>query len=78
MVVAAQVVCGNRAGCRTVLLDQEGRWAAGELQGEQRPTHTIRSMADLKPLLQKHYELRPPPPATAADTVLVHPPCPAP
>ncbi len=57
-----------------MLLDEEGRWAPGELQGELKPTHTIRRMADLVPLLQQHFDLQPPPAPGAADMVVVQPP----
>lgn len=55
------IVCGNRAGALTILLDQERRWAAPEdLPGEQRPTWIARSLADVQAVLTEHVQLVPP------------------
>ena len=76
------VVSGNRAGCVTVLLDQEGKWRlegdaekekedAGAnasladdngtavdnvLRGEMVPTFVVSSLAEVAPLLERHFE----------------------
>jgi hypothetical protein len=57
------IVCGNRAGAVTVLLDVDGRYAPGggaEPAGEAVPTHTVASMAELQVLLEARYTLLPP------------------
>jgi hypothetical protein len=55
-----QVVCGNRAGTWTVLLDQQGQYQKEQLQGEMEPSFVISSMQELVPLLEKHFDLQPP------------------
>lgn len=61
-----------------MLLDEQGRWGPGVLQGELAPTHTIRTMAELVPLLREHFDVRPPAGASvaagAAEGVVVHSP----
>lgn len=55
------IVCGNRAGSVTILLDynaKEGH-SMDRLQGEQRPTHIVTSLLDIVHLLQQHYVLSP-------------------
>ncbi|GBF95282.1 hypothetical protein Rsub_08313 [Raphidocelis subcapitata] len=57
------IVCGNRAGALTVLLDVDGRHSAGgagELSGEAAPTHVVASMGELRRLLLERYRLLPP------------------
>ena len=56
------IVCGNRAGALTVLLDVEGAHAgaAGAPAGEAAPTHVVHSMDELRRLLLEKYELLPP------------------
>jgi len=57
------IICGNRAGALTVLLDVDGRYAPGggeELEGEAVPTHRVTSMGELRQLLIEQYELLPP------------------
>ena len=41
--VKDDIVCGNRAGAVTVLLDYEGKdgWMREQLEGEQQPTHIV-------------------------------------
>lgn len=53
---ADDVVCGNRAGSVTCLLDERGRHAEGALTGEMLPTHTIGSLFELAVVLEQ-YEL---------------------
>jgi FMN phosphatase YigB (HAD superfamily) len=60
------IVCGNRAGARTALLDVEGRYANAPPQGEEAPTHAVRSMGELAELLRREYQLLPPVADTAA------------
>lgn len=56
-----QVVCGNRAGTWTVLLDQQGQYQKDEhLQGEMKPSFIVSSMQELVPLLEEHFDLQPP------------------
>ena len=76
------VASGNRAGCATILLDQEGKWRLeGEaekeresasanasladdngtavdnvLRGEMVPTFVVSSLAEVAPLLERHFE----------------------
>ena len=55
------MVCGNRAGTWTVLLDQQGQYQKDEqLQGEMKPSFVIASMQELVPLLEEHFDLQPP------------------
>lgn len=48
------VVCGNRAGATTVLLDTEGMHACrGEsMEGEQRPHYYATSLSDVEGILR--------------------------
>jgi hypothetical protein len=47
-----QVVCGNRAGAATVLLDFYGHHASvDELQGEERPDFLVKSLHQVTELL---------------------------
>lgn len=55
------IVCGNRAGAWTVLLDEEGRYTEADLQGEAKPHFTVSRMSDIVQLLQENFELLPPP-----------------
>lgn len=55
------VVCGNRAGAVTILLDTEGRYAnESQLQGECKPTATVTSLAAFLELLRSAFDLLPP------------------
>lgn len=56
-----QIVCANRAGTLSVLLDEKSRYTAEELQGELRPSYVISQMSQLIPLLEQHFDLQPPP-----------------
>lgn len=56
-----QIVCGNRAGALTILLDEHHRWpAADALQGEERPHFIARSLHEVKEVLQQEVRLIPP------------------
>jgi hypothetical protein len=56
-----QIVCGNRAGALTILLDEQQRWEAPEqLQGEERPHFIARTLREVQDILQKAVELVPP------------------
>lgn len=77
----AQIVCGNRAGALTVLLDLNGSAghrnsaAAGGLEGELLPTHVVHSLTELTQLLSEpcRYVLAPPPnPHAAVEAVSVN------
>jgi hypothetical protein len=59
------IVCGNRAGSLTVLIDTEGRFKDNDpaLDGEQRPTVRVTSMEGLQQWLAAHVELLPTPAA---------------
>lgn len=58
--VVAQIVCGNRAGAATILLDEEGRSVeAIGLSGEQMPTFVAKSLHEVAVLLKEKFELRP-------------------
>ncbi len=60
MIDVVQVVCGNRAGAATILLDEEGRSLEEiGLLGEQVPTFVARSLHDVAVLLKEKFELRP-------------------
>lgn len=55
------VVCGNRAGAVTVLLDTEGRYTdASQLTGECKPTFAVSSLTEFLGLLRNQFELLPP------------------
>ncbi|EFN52132.1 hypothetical protein CHLNCDRAFT_27049, partial [Chlorella variabilis] len=55
------IVCGNRAGAVTILLDEERRWGSVmELQGEERPHFIARSLGEVQQVLEHHVELLPP------------------
>lgn len=55
-----QVVCGNRAGAATILIDEGGRSVEEiGLTGEQVPTFVARSLHDVAVLLREKFELRP-------------------
>ncbi|KAI3426065.1 hypothetical protein D9Q98_008033 [Chlorella vulgaris] len=55
------IVCGNRAGALTILLDEERRWdSAEQLQGEERPHFIARTLQDVQQLLEQQVELVPP------------------
>lgn len=61
MCLPAQIVCGNRAGAVTILLDEERRWGSVmELQGEERPHFIARSLGEVQQVLEHHVELLPP------------------
>ncbi|KAF5834840.1 HAD-like domain-containing protein [Dunaliella salina] len=62
------IVCGNRAGALTVLLDYNGmhNYEEQDLQGELRPTFLVRSLPELQDLLRKEFQLVPPPNPHAA------------
>lgn len=55
------VVCGNRAGAVTILLNTEGRYDnADMLQGDCKPTLVAKSLSEVQELLQTTFELLPP------------------
>lgn len=57
-----QIVCGNRAGALTILLDEHHRWDSAEaLQGEERPHFLARSLPEVQAVLQQRVQLLPPP-----------------
>ena len=57
--VVAQIVCGNRAGAATILLDEEGRSVEDiGLSGEQVPTFVAKSLHEVAVLLREKFELR--------------------
>ncbi|KAK9909655.1 hypothetical protein WJX75_005659 [Coccomyxa subellipsoidea] len=54
------IVCGNRAGAATILLDEKGRSVeAIGLSGEQMPTFVAKSLHEVAVLLKEKFELRP-------------------
>eukprot|EP00195_Chlamydomonas_chlamydogama_P012668 CAMPEP_0202910922 /NCGR_PEP_ID=MMETSP1392-20130828/53463_1 /ASSEMBLY_ACC=CAM_ASM_000868 /TAXON_ID=225041 /ORGANISM="Chlamydomonas chlamydogama, Strain SAG 11-48b" /LENGTH=228 /DNA_ID=CAMNT_0049601211 /DNA_START=82 /DNA_END=768 /DNA_ORIENTATION=+ len=61
--VKDDVVCGNRAGSITVLLDYQGRaaYTAEQFEGEQRPHHVVTSLADIMTILSTQYSVQAPP-----------------
>eukprot|EP00798_Chlamydomonas_sp_ICE-L_P014334 gene14334-20324_t len=63
--VKDDIVCGNRAGSVTILLDQEGRegYKMEQFEGEMKPTHIVTSLHQIIQLLQDHYQMLPPPSA---------------
>eukprot|EP00887_Chlorella_sp_A99_P002692 scaffold6.g2692.t1 len=55
------IVCGNRAGALTILLDEQRRWpSADALAGEERPDFIARSLQEVRELLEAHVQLLPP------------------
>lgn len=58
------VVCANRAGSASILLDTHGQWEGMDdaaLAGEMRPTFLARSMTEVAELLQLEFVLEVPP-----------------
>lgn len=56
-----QIVCGNRAGALTILLDEARQWGGvEELPGEERPTFIARSLHEVKQVLEQQLQLVPP------------------
>jgi len=55
---ADDVVCGNRAGAWTCLLDGQGRYSVPELPEDKMPTHRIHSLLELNALLLENYDLQ--------------------
>lgn len=55
---ADDIVCGNRAGARTCLLDEQGRYNVPELLEDKVPTHKIQSLLELNALLLENYDLQ--------------------
>jgi len=66
--VKDDIVCGNRAGAVTCLIDFEGKqgYSLEQLEGERRPTFIVRSLTELSQLLQDRFELAAPPRPQAA------------
>lgn len=52
---AVQIVCGNRAGAATILIDELGEHP--ELSGEQKPMYTAKSMHEVAELLRHKFDL---------------------
>lgn len=52
-----QIVCGNRAGAATILLDELDEHE--ELSGEEEPSFRARSMHEVAELLKHKFDLRP-------------------
>lgn len=52
------VVCGNRAGATTVLIDVERRYVVADLPSEMRPTFHVFSMHEVAEVLRERCELR--------------------
>ncbi|KAF8055985.1 haloacid dehalogenase-like hydrolase domain-containing protein [Scenedesmus sp. PABB004] len=60
---ADDVVCGNRAGAVSVLLDTQGRFTGlddPQLQGECAPAAIVRSLTEFQALLAQAFDCRPP------------------
>jgi FMN phosphatase YigB (HAD superfamily) len=55
---AVQIVCGNRAGAATILIDELDEHP--QLSGEQKPTHRARSMHEVAELLRQDFDLQAP------------------
>lgn len=54
------VVCGNRAGAFTCLLDQTGKYDPIEsYTGEMKPDFKVSSLASILPILNEHFDLTP-------------------
>ena len=54
------IVCGNRAGAQTILIDFERKFAVGQLPAEQQPTFHVTSMQEVADILQQKCDLIPP------------------
>ncbi len=72
------MVCGNRAGALTVLLDHNGMNgfalnAARLLVGEQSPAVIVSSLSELQAFLRDKCDLRPPPKPHAAVEAVMRP-----
>lgn len=55
---ADDVVCGNRAGALTCLLDETQRYRLSELPSEQQPTYVIKTLFEINSILE-NFELLP-------------------
>lgn len=56
-----QIVCGNRAGAVTILLDEQRRWGSPkELPEEQRPHFIAASLREVQQVLQHELAMVPP------------------
>jgi FMN phosphatase YigB (HAD superfamily) len=55
---ADDVVCGNRAGALTCLLDETQRHRLSELPSEQQPTFVIKTLFEINSILE-NFELLP-------------------
>lgn len=52
------IVCGNRAGAMTILLDTEGKYGnIEELQGEMKPDYVATSLHEASVILHDHVDL---------------------
>ncbi|KAG1654128.1 hypothetical protein FOA52_012180 [Chlamydomonas sp. UWO 241] len=58
--VKDDIVCGNRAGAVTILLDYDGKngYSADQFEGEMRPTHVVTGLSQVEGILRGMYELR--------------------
>lgn len=55
-----QVVCGKRAGAFTCLLDETGRYGPiDSLTDDARPEFKVSSLAEVRSLLETHFDLVP-------------------
>ncbi|XP_002978825.2 haloacid dehalogenase-like hydrolase domain-containing protein At2g33255 [Selaginella moellendorffii] len=52
------IVCGNKAGTATCLLDQDDKYIVSHLSLLQRPTFKVRSLAEVLTLLQEKFDLK--------------------
>lgn len=53
------IVCGNRAGALTCLLDESDRYDLASLPPEQQPNFKVKSLHEVQSLLESSLELRP-------------------
>ncbi|DBB05600.1 TPA: hypothetical protein ACH3X1_012544 [Trebouxia sp. C0004] len=63
-----QVVAGSRAGMDTILIDTLHNYTdRSALEGEQKPSHIVTSLAEIPELLQTYYCLERPAQSSASD-----------
>jgi phosphoglycolate phosphatase-like HAD superfamily hydrolase len=60
------IVCGKRAGAKTILIDVARNVDSGRLPSEQQPNFHVHSMHDVAQVLQQHFTLQAPATAVTA------------
>ncbi|KAH7433381.1 hypothetical protein KP509_07G066800 [Ceratopteris richardii] len=53
------MVCGNRAGAITCLLDPSGKYDLDKLLPEEQPDYKVKSLQEVQDVLESYFDLRP-------------------